>query len=174
MPKLLFIPGSLRAASSSRVLARTLGERLSDVAEPEFADIGRLPLYNADIVDDPEVASFTEQVSRAGGIVFVTPEYNYGVPGVLKNAIDWASRPAFNSVFVGKPCFVITTSGGAMGGVRAQAELKYTLSGMLAHVFPAKEIVVPMANKKVDDGVFADEAVLGFAEPILREFVASL
>ncbi len=98
------------------------------------------------------------------------------MPGVLKNAIGWASRPAFDSVFVGKSCLVITTSGGEMGGVRAQAELKYTLSGMLDDRgrLLAKEIVVPSSNKKIDDGVFTEEAILNFAEPILREFVESL
>lgn len=174
MPRLLFVPGSLRAASSSRALSRTLADRLSALAEIGIADPGRLPHYNADVTDHPEVEAFKAQVRAADGLVFVTPEYNYGVPGVLKNAIDWASRPAFESVFVGKPCFVITVSGGAMGGVRAQSHLKYILNGMLAHVFPTQEVVVPHANRKVEDGVFVDEIVLDFAEAGLRDFVASL
>ena len=174
MTRLLFIAGSLRAASSSRATARTLARQLADVAEITFPDIGALPLYNADITDDPKVQAFKDAIDAADGIVFVTPEYNYSVPGVLKNAIDWASRPAYGSVFKDKPCFVITTSGGAMGGVRAQAHLKYMLNGMLARVFPSKEVVVPFANAKVEDGVLTDTEILTFADQNLRAFVAAI
>ncbi|MGP1356943.1 NADPH-dependent FMN reductase [Roseicyclus sp.] len=174
MARLLFIAGSLRAASSARAMARALAARVEDRADVAFAEIGSLPHYNADVTGDPHVAAFVEAVRAADGLVFVTPEYNYSMPGVLKNAIDWASRPAYGSVFRGKPCFVATTSGGAMGGVRAQAHLKYVLNGMLAEVFAAKEIVVPFANQKVVDGVFQDEAILGFAEETLVAFLARI
>ncbi|WP_158970526.1 NADPH-dependent FMN reductase [Chachezhania sediminis] len=174
MPRLLFIPGSLRAASSSRAVVRALIGRLGCGANCDTADIGLLPHYNADVQDDPAVAAFISAIAQSDGVVFVTPEYNYSVPGVLKNAIDWASRPAFASVFVDKPCFVVTTSGGALGGVRAQAHLKYVLNGMLARVFPCKEVVVPMANASVTDGVFENDAVLAFAEENLAGFLASL
>jgi chromate reductase len=174
MTRLLFIPGSLRAASSARATAHTLAERLADEAEIVFADIGSLPHYNADIVDDPNVAAFTRAVALADGIVFVTPEYNYSIPGVLKNAIDWASRPGYASVFKGKNCFVVTTSGGLLGGVRAQAHLKYVLSGVLAQVFPCREIVVPFANDKVKNGRMTDEDIILFAGQNLRDFVATL
>ncbi|MEZ5666018.1 MAG: NADPH-dependent FMN reductase [Alphaproteobacteria bacterium] len=174
MIQLLFIAGSLRAASSARATARTLAARLGDVAEVLHPDIGRLPHYNADIVDDPAVQAFKEAVAAADGLVFVTPEYNYSVPGVLKNAIDWASRPAYGSVFKDKPCFVISTSGGALGGVRAQGHLKYILNGMLARVFATREVVVPFANDKVADGQLADSEIVAFAEQSLRDFVASI
>jgi chromate reductase, NAD(P)H dehydrogenase (quinone) len=174
MTRLLFIPGSLRAAASSRATLRALIDRLGDRVEAEVADPGALPHYNADVTDNPAVASFLAQVRAADGVVFVTPEYNYSVPGVLKNAIDWASRPAYESVFKGKPCFIVTTSGGAMGGVRAQGHLKQILNAMLAEVFPCKEILVPMANAKVTDGVFTDEAILAFADENLTAFLARL
>lgn len=174
MIQLLFVSGSLRANSSSRATARTLGELLADVVEPVFLDIGNLPHYNADITDDPDVEAFKDAIRTADGIVFVTPEYNYSVPGVLKNAIDWASRPAFTSVFKDKPCFVVTTSGGAMGGVRAQAHLKYVLNGMLARVFPCKEVVVPFANDKIENGRLTSEDIVSFADQCLREFVAAI
>ncbi|MCX7889819.1 MAG: NAD(P)H-dependent oxidoreductase, partial [Rhodobacteraceae bacterium] len=85
---------------------------------------------------------------------------------------DWASRPAYNSVLAGKSCFVISTSGGALGGVRAQGHLKYILNGMLAQVFPWQEVVVPEAPKKVVEGVFADAAVLDFAAAAIRAWTA--
>jgi chromate reductase, NAD(P)H dehydrogenase (quinone) len=174
MKNLLFIPGSLRAAASSRATVRALVARLGDKARSSVADIGLLPHYNADISDDVQVAAFVAQVVAADGVVFVTPEYNYSMPGVLKNAIDWASRPAFASVFKDKPCFVVSVSGGALGGVRAQAHLKYVLNGMLAQVFPCREIVIPMANAKVADGVLVDEAILAFTEETLDAFLATL
>jgi chromate reductase, NAD(P)H dehydrogenase (quinone) len=173
MKTLFFITGSLRAASSSRAFARALAQRISDVCECRFSAIGALPHYNADVKDHPEVEGFKAAISEADGLVVVTPEYNYGIPGVLKNAIDWASRPGYESVFVGKPAFIITTSGGIMGGVRAQGQLKYVLSGMLANVYPMREVIVPHANRKVEDGVFTDEANLAFAEEQMRKFIGT-
>ncbi|WP_238367762.1 NADPH-dependent FMN reductase [Mesobacterium pallidum] len=174
MTKLLFLPGSLRAASSSRALTRKLVDLVGDRASCETADIGALPHYNADVTDDATVDAFIASVGAADGVVFVTPEYNYSVPGVLKNAIDWASRPAFESVFKGKPCFIVTVSGGATGGIRAQGHLKYILNGMLAVPHADREIVVPFANKKVTDGVFEDADVLAFAGAQLDDFLAGL
>lgn len=174
MTSLLFVPGSLRSASASRATVRALVRRLGDDVDCGVAEIGHLPHYNADVTDDPAVAAWIAQVGAADGIVFVTPEYNYSVPGVLKNAIDWASRPAFDSVFKGKKCFVLSVSGGALGGVRAQAHLKYILMGMLGEVFVCKEIVVANANAKVEDGVLTDATVLAFAEESLRDFLKTL
>ncbi|MBF9030089.1 NAD(P)H-dependent oxidoreductase [Rhodobacterales bacterium HKCCE3408] len=174
MPKLLFIVGSLRAASASKATAKALMARIGDRADCEMAEIGTLPHYNADVTDHPEVDAFKAAIAEADGLVFVTPEYNYSIPGVLKNAIDWASRPAYESVFKGKPCFIVSVSGGALGGVRAQAHLKYVLNGMLAEVMPAKEIVVTMANTKVENGVLHDDAVLDFATDAMTAFVGRM
>jgi chromate reductase len=174
MKTLLFICGSLRAASSARGTQRALIALLGGTCTVREAEIGRLPHYNSDVTDDPDVAAFMAQVREADGVVFVTPEYNYSIPGVLKNAIDWASRPGYNSVFKGKPCLVVTTSGGALGGVRAQAQLKYVLSAVLAQPFAWQEIVVPQANDKMKDGVLADQAILDFVRTALEAFLASL
>lgn len=174
MPRLLFIPGSLREASASKATIRALIARLGDRIDAEIADPGTLPHYNADLGVVPEVEAFKQMIAKADGVVFVTPEYNYSIPGVLKNAIDWASRPAFDSVLTGKPCFVISLSGGALGGVRAQAHLKYILGGILANVFTCKEIVVTGANAKVEDGVLNDDFILGFTEENLTAFLATL
>ncbi|MGR3496749.1 NADPH-dependent FMN reductase [Citreimonas sp.] len=174
MPKLLFMTGSLRSESSSRAVAQALIARVGDRATCETADIASLPHYNSDITDDTAVAALIDQVGAADGVVFVTPEYNYGIPGVLKNAIDWASRPAFESVFKLKPCFIVTTSAGAAGGVRAQGHLKQVLNGMMALPHPGKEILVPFAVKKVENGTFQDDDILAFAGAQLDEFLAGL
>lgn len=149
-----------------------MAERLQGHAEVSFAEIGKLPHYNADITNDPHVDTLIEAIRSAEGVAFITPEYNYSIPGVLKNAIDWASRPAYKSVFVNKPCFVISVSGGAMGGVRAQGHLKYILNGMLASVFPSLEVVVPFANDKTSEGRITDEAILTFGAARLTAFAS--
>lgn len=174
MTQILIIPGSLRAGSASRAMGRAVAEQFATQADFVTTDIGTLPHYNADLTDDPQVAAFVAQVQAADGVVFVTPEYNYSLPGVLKNAIDWASRPAYASVFKGKPCFVITVSGGALGGVRAQAHLKYVLNGMLARVHSGKEVVVPMANAKVVDSLLRDDEVMAFTQAEFTPFLDSL
>lgn len=174
MSNLLIIPGSLRESSSSRATARSIIERLGDQVTCVTAEIGKLPHYNADLTDDPQVAEFTSQVTQASGVVFVTPEYNYSVPGVLKNAIDWASRPAYQSPFKDKPCFIVSVSGGALGGVRAQSHLKYILNGMLARPHTCKEIVVTQANTKVKDGKLDDEAVLAFIDQEIAVFLDNI
>ena len=153
MPDILVVPGSLRRRSSSRATARSLADRLKDRATFTLADPGKLPHYNADIADDPEVDAFIASVAAAHGVLFVTPEYNYSIPGVLKNEIDWASRPAYASVFKDKPCF---------------------LNGMLARVHPCKEVAIAKANDKVSDGRLVDEESLSFAETELNSFLEAL
>ncbi len=172
MTKLLIVPGSLRAASSSRAFANALAEALKAEAEIEFADIGALPHYNDDLGVPPVVQAWKDQVAAADAVLFVTPEYNYSIPGPLKNAIDWASRPGFEGPFKGKPYQVYTVSGGATAGVRAQGHMKSTMSGLLAELVPTKEVAVPFANQKVEDGVFKDDAVMEFALAAARALLA--
>jgi chromate reductase, NAD(P)H dehydrogenase (quinone) len=171
---LLCFSGSLRAASSSSALLRALVSGLDETVRAEVADIASLPHYNADHDGGAPVATLVAQLAAADGVLFVTPEYNYSVPGVLKNAIDWASRPAYQSGFRGKRCFCMSVSGGALGGVRAQSHLKYILNGMLAEVFPWQEIVVSSAPKRMTDGKFTDTEVLDFATAGLAAFLKSL
>lgn len=167
--QILGFSGSLRAASSSTALLLTLTERLAPDISVKHAIIGDLPLYNADQDGGPAVARLRAEIESADGLLFVTPEYNFSIPGVLKNAIDWASRPAYASPFKGKRCMVMSVSGGALGGVRAQAHLKYILNGMLAEVPPVMEVVVPKAPASVRDGRFHDEAVMDFAAKAVRD-----
>ena len=174
MKRLLFIPGSLRAESSSRATIRSLIRQVNGIAECAVANPGALPHYDADRKEIAAVNAFCEQIAKADGVVFVTPEYNYSIPGVLKNAIDWASRPALNSVFRDKPCFIVSVSGGALGGVRAQAHLKYILNGMLARVFLCPEIVIPQANQKVSESHLVDGSILSFTEEKLRSFIDTI
>jgi chromate reductase, NAD(P)H dehydrogenase (quinone) len=168
--RLLILGGSLRKDSSSAALARAVAKRISGRMEVSTFDVASLPHYNADLGKPQEVLDLIAAIDGADGVLFVAPEYNYSVPGFIKNAIDWASRPAYKSVFRGKPCWVVTTSGGAMGGVRCQSHLKYILNAMLARIFPWQEAIVPFANKKTEEGRFTDEDVLAFIETALDAF----
>jgi chromate reductase len=174
MTRILCFSGSLRAASSATAFLKALVARLPEGTEAEMADIAAIPHYNADHDGGEPVARLLAQVRAADGVVFVTPEYNYSVPGALKNAIDWASRPGYNSVFKGKPCLIATVSAGATGGVRAQGHLKVILGALLAEPFAWPEIAVAEAPKKMVDGVFADEAALAFAGEAMRAWLGRL
>jgi chromate reductase, NAD(P)H dehydrogenase (quinone) len=171
MKNILGISGSLRMGASSTAVLRAVMGCLPQETEMAVAEIGTLPHYNADHDGGPEVARLIGQIQQADGVIFVSPEYNYSIPGVLKNAIDWASRPAYASVFKGKPCMVITVSAGALGGVRAQGHLKYILNGMLADVHSGQEIVIPHAPKRLIDGQFSDADTLGFISSQLNVFL---
>ena len=174
MTHILGISGSLRAASSSRAVLEAVLQNLPAGTTHDIANIGEIPHYNADTDGGDATKRLIAQIEAASGLVFVTPEYNYSIPGVLKNAIDWASRPAYASVFKGKPCLVITVSAGALGGVRAQAHLKYILNGMLADVFAGQEIVIPHAPKRLIDGKFTDSETLAFVTGQLNDFCARI
>jgi chromate reductase len=171
MTTLLCLSGSLRAASTSRAVVSTICARLEGKVSTMRFDIGSLPHYNADLAIPVTVERFKEAISAADGLVIVTPEYNYSIPGVLKNAIDWASRPAYASVLKGKQIFIASVSGGALGGVRAQAHLKYILNGTLARVFAWQEVAIPHANTKVGDGFLVDEATEAFLLEGLEAFI---
>lgn len=174
-PSILCFSGSLRAASSATAVVETIRDRLSGEASLGRFDIGSLPHYNADLDPLPEtVVALKEAIARADGVVIVTPEYNYSVPGVLKNAIDWASRPGYASVFKDKPVFIATVSGGALGGVRAQAHLKNILGAVLARTFVWQEVAIIQSNAKVKDGRLADEATETFLLDALRAFLAQV
>lgn len=171
MTTILCLSGSLRAAASSRAVLEKLCGMIEDRAAIIRFDLASLPHYNADLGSPEPVEALKSAITSADGLIIVTPEYNYSVPGVLKNAIDWASRPAYASVLKDKPVFVVSTSGGAMGGVRAQAHLKYILNGVLARVFPWREVVIPNANQKVKDGVFSDEEIENFMLDAVQNFL---
>ncbi len=173
IPRILCLAGSLRAAAASRAVVETIRSKLSAEADFSGFDIGSLPHYNADLDPLPEaVVALKQAIADADGLIIVTPEYNYSVPGVLKNAIDWASRPGYASVLKGKPVFIATVSGGALGGVRAQAHLKAILGAVLANTFVWQEVVVTHANTKVRDGLLADEVTEAFLFEALRAFFA--
>jgi len=172
--RLLGLPGSLRQASFSRAtligLRGSLPEKVTlEIHEPQ------LPLYNED--DDrsngPEqVLKFRDAIKNSDGVVIVTPEYNHGMPGVLKNALDWASRPFGRSVLAKKPTLAISVSPAFTGGVRAHAQLNETLLAIPALVAGGPQIVIGNIGEKIADGVLVDQPSLHFALAALRQMIS--
>lgn len=157
---ILAICGSLRRASYNRALLRVAIE----VAPPDVAitphEIAEIPLYNGDVEDEGfpvPVEGLRDAVRAADGVLFVTPEYNHGIPGVLKNAIDWASRPP-SLPFRGKPGGLMGASDGPIGTARCQPLLRQTMQtlGMRTLVHP--EVLVTFCKEKFDaEGRLTDE-----------------
>jgi chromate reductase len=124
--KIAIVVGSLRKDSLNRKVARSICAFTSDMLDCTIVEIGDLPLYNQDNEANPpeSVVRFRQQIAAADGVLFCTPEYNRGIPGVLKNAIDVGSRPYGASVWDKKPAAVVTASGGGVGGFGANHQLR--------------------------------------------------
>jgi len=124
--RIAIIVGSLRAGSINRKVARSICALAADKLDCEIVEIADLPLFNQDHETEPNdaVARFRSQVASGDGILFVTPEYNRGVPGVLKNAIDVGSRPYGQSIWDKKPAAIISASPGSIGGFGANHQLR--------------------------------------------------
>ena len=147
--------GSLRRASFNAAVARALpGLAPPDVTIGPLGSIGELPIYDGDLEAQGIPAAVTamgEAIAKADGLIVVTPEYNYSIPGGLKNAIDWLSRVKPNP-FLDKPVALESASVGMLGGARAQYHLRQTFVMVEARVFNKPEVFVGQANTKIDAG----------------------
>jgi len=172
--RVLAISGSLRRDSNNSALLRALREEAPAGVEVEVWDgLREIPPYDGDddVVPGPaQVEAFRSLVREADAVFFATPEYNSSIPGALKNALDWASRPLATNAFRNKPVAVIGSSAGAFGGVWAAAELRKVLGAMGARVTEV-EMAVGHAHDKLDEtGELADHEV----RDDLREALESL
>lgn len=172
----LGIAGSLRRASYNRGLIRAA----VDVAPPgtsiSVCDLADLPMFNADVEASGEpgsVAAFKDAIAAADALLIATPEYNHCVPGVLKNAIDWASRPARRSVLTSKPVAIMGASTGRGGTARAQAHLRDGLAYTNGLVLALPEVLVGESSVKFDlDGNLVDEETRGEVRDLLTSLEA--
>ena len=157
----LGIAGSLRKASYNRGLIRAAIELAPAGIGVVPYDLAEIPMFNADVEadgDPPAVADFKRAIASADALLIATPEYNHCVPGVLKNAIDWASRPARRSVLTSKPVAIMGASTGRGATARAQAHLRDGLAYTNGLVLPLPEVLVDLAGEKFDaDGALIDE-----------------
>ncbi len=150
---ILAFAGSLRRASYNRGLVRAALEVGADGVRVEVFDLVPLPLYNQDVEDaaePPSVVAFKAVIGAADGLLVATPEYNHGIPGVLKNAIDWASRPRISSPLRDKPVAVMGASPGRGDTARAQAQLREAFVFTGACVMPQPELLVGAAAAHFD------------------------
>lgn len=170
--RLVAMSGSLRKNSYNTRLIRHAMELAPDDVELTLLRLDEIPLYNADLENEPDgVSELKRSVGASHGVLISTPEYNYSVSGVLKNALDWASRPAYRSVFAGKPVAVMGAAASPAGAARAQAHLKQVLLGMLGVVFPAPELAVGSVSTKFDEeGRLRDEPTRERLHRLVTEF----
>ena len=174
MIKLIGISGSLRQGSLNTALLRSTEGLLPSGATLLIASIQSVPLYNGDLDVDGGPAAVQElkrQIGSADGLLIATPEYNFGIPGVLKNAIDWASRPGFQSVLRHKPVAIIGAAPGTVGTARAQGQLKQVLLGTLSEVFPYPEVLVGRAQERMSKGRLEDEQTREILQKMFEAYV---
>jgi chromate reductase len=149
---ILGIAGSLRKNSFNRAALRVAGASAPQGVTIDIFDIAGLPGFNEDQEKSPppQVVDLKKRIRAADAVLFVTPEYNYSIPGVLKNAIDWASRPYGDSAWSGKPAAIMGASIGGQGTSRAQYHLRQCM--VFLNMFPLNqpEVMIPMAGQKFD------------------------
>lgn len=175
--ELLAIVGSIRKESYNMRLAFTIRERYKEQFNLQIADIESLPFYNQDEENNPPepVLRLKRMIREADGILFITPEYNWSIPGVMKNAIDWASR--VEKVFINKPVMTLGVSLSKVGTLRAQIHLRQILSapGLQTKLLPpgSNEIIIPEANKKFDEpnGPLSDQSTLDVIDKRIVAFL---
>ena len=168
--KVLGICGSLRKGSFNMAALRTAIELRPAGMTVEVADISQIPLYNEDVRQQgfpPPVQKLREQIAAADALLFACPEYNYSMSGVLKNAIDWASRPP-DQPFGGKPVAIMGAAAGMAGSARAQYDLRRSCVFLDMHPLNKPEVLIGQAQTKFDaSGRLTDDAARGFIRDML-------
>jgi chromate reductase, NAD(P)H dehydrogenase (quinone) len=168
-----YFVGSLSSTSINRILSRALIRLAPPDLQFTEIPIGDLPLYNPDHDTDypPEARALKEAIARSDAVLFVTPEYNRSIPGALKNAIDWASRPWGQNSFHHIPAGVIGASIGAIGTALAQQSLRGVLSFCNARQLTAPEAYITYSPERFrDDGEVVDESTANFLKDYMAEF----
>ncbi len=172
--KILGVAGSLRKGSFNKSLLRAAGEMLPEGVTMEIFDLEGIPPFNQDLEKDPpnRVKEFKSKIRAADAVLIATPEYNYSVPGVLKNAIDCASRPYGDSVWSGKPVAIMSASTGMLGGARSQYHLRqsFLFLDVVAVVHP--EVFVSFALQKFDEsGKLTDQPTRDVVKQLVQTLV---
>src|SRR4051812_36637239 len=168
------IAGSLRLHSFNRSLLRATQELAPSGMQIDIMDLKDVPLYNQDVEDAgaPEaVLQLREAIRAADGVLIATPEYNHGVPGVMKNAIDWASRPPRQAPLDRKPVGILGASPGMTGSARGQSQLRQAFEFTNSYCMPQPEVLVFHAHEKFDQqGKLTDEKTREFVSKYLVAF----
>ncbi len=172
---ILGFAGSLRKDSYNRALLRAAADLVPKEASLEIFDLAGIPPFNQDLEQlmPDKVKEFKSKIKSADAILIVTPEYNYSIPGVLKNAIDWASRPYGDNSLEGKPVALMSASTGILGGARAQYHLRQVFVFLNMHPVNRPEVFLTSANQKFDEkGTLTDEKAKELIKGLLDALVA--
>src|SRR5919197_13639 len=175
--RILGISGSLRRDSHNTALLRAAAEMLPPGVELEIFDgLRDVPPYDADL-DTPElqgagVGALKDAIEAADAVLVATPEYNHSIPGVLKNALDWASRPVNDTPLRDKPTAVLGASGGLMGTVRAQAHLRQALETFTPMLHRPEVLVSQAGNRFDEQGILVDETSRQLVAELVQGLVA--
>ncbi|UHA71989.1 NADPH-dependent FMN reductase [Paenibacillus sp. 481] len=173
--KIGLICGSLRANSYNRIVGEAVAA-LDVPAEFHWIDIGNLPLFNEDLEGDnlpKSVAVFNNAVRQSDGILIVSPEYNSGMSGALKNALDWASRPPRSSVIHRKPVGLIGATPGGLGTAFSQRQIRQTLDAVQALVLPFQKVLISQVHEKIDaeQRVLTDEKTKQYVQRYVLQLI---
>ncbi len=172
---ILGFAGSLRKDSFNKSLLRAALELVPKDARLEIFDLEGIPLYNQDLENQPaeKVKEFKAKIKAADAILIATPEYNYSIPGVLKNAIDCASRPYGDNAFKHKPVAIMGASSGMLGSARAQYHLRQCFVFLSCFALNQPEVIVPFAHEKIDrEGKVTDQKIREKIGELLEGLVA--
>ncbi len=172
--KILGFVGSIRKGSFNKALMKAALELTPEDAEIEVFDIARIPPFNQDLENEPVqiVKEFKAKIKAADALLIATPEYNFSIPGVLKNAIDSASRPYMDKIFEGKPVAIMSASIGRLGGARAQYHLRQCFVFLNMHPINKPEVMLPQAGQYVDEnGDLTNEETRKLIRQLLEELV---
>lgn len=150
--RILGISGSARKDSYNTALLKAAQELMPPGAALEIFDISGFPIYNQDLEANmpPDVKLFKEKVKQSDAVLFATPEHNYSIPALLKNAIEWGNRPSDDNSWEGKPAAIISASDGPRGGARAQLHLRQIMVDLNMHPINNPQLYVARAQDKVD------------------------
>lgn len=172
--KIVAIVGSLRKESYNRMVAEFMKDRYKGKLDMEILLLNDLPVFNEDIEDNPPqtVLDFKNKIKNSEGVLFVTPEYNHSIPGGLKNALDWCSRP--ERVMKDKATFIVGASNGNIGTARSQADLRKVLNcpGLAALTLPGNHVLIGTVQDKFDkDGKFIDERTIKRLDSVVDNYI---
>lgn len=172
--KIAIIVGSLRKESYNRKVADFIKERYKDKLDIEILLLNDLPIFNEDIEENPpkSVNEFKEKIKASDGVIFSTPEYNYSIPGALKNALDWCSR--VDRVLAHKPTFIVGASSGDIGTARCQIDLRKVLNcpGVAALNLPGNQILIGTIQEKFNEnGKFNDDRTIKRLDKVLVNYI---
>lgn len=171
--KITIILGSISQKSNNRKLAKFIKERYDNRFDIEILTLENIPMYNEDFELEPcdIIKDYREKIKSSDGLIFITPEYNHSIPGVLKNVLDWSSR--VERVMLDKPAMIVGASTGAMGTVKGQMHLRQILNspGVGAITLPLNEVFISNVEDKLVDGNLSDDSTIEFLDKTVDNFI---